>query len=166
MTVPAAYGRRLIPNIVDERARVNPEQIVYSLSFASTSTSLDLEDTASYGNANSVQGSPHHVSQQFRDVSARTFANAVDRVAWWLESKLGKGSSFPSIGWIGPRRSLLPKQNSEDALAESAIDDIRYALVTLGCIKAGYKVRIILSSLPQVTTLVTDLLGCYNLSAK
>ena len=147
MTVPAAYGRRLIPNIVDERARVNPEQIVYSLSFASTSTPLDLKDTSSCGNAKSVPGSPHHVSQQFRDVSARTFARAVDRVAWWLDSELGKGSSFPSIGYIGPRKSLLPKPGPEDALAESAIDDIRYALVTLGCIKAGYKVRILLSSL-------------------
>ena len=111
MTVQVAYGRRLIPNIVDERARINPEQIVYSLSFASTSTPLDVKDTSSYGNENSVPGSTHHISQQFRDVSARTFANAVNRVAWWLESKLGKGLSFPSIGYIGPRGSLLPKSS-------------------------------------------------------
>lgn len=109
MAVSGAYGRRLIPNIVDETARVDPDRPVYSIPFASENAPLELKDTSSRGNVHSVPGSSNHVTQGFRDVSARIFANAVDRVAWWLDAELGKGSSFPSIGYIGPRKLLLRK---------------------------------------------------------
>ena len=102
MPASEAPGRRLIPNIVDERARVDPERPVYSIPLAS----VELKDTSSRGNVHSVPGS-NYVSQGFRNISARIFANAVDRVAWWLEAELGKGLLFPSIGYIGPRRLLL-----------------------------------------------------------
>ena len=96
-------GRRLIPNIIDERARTDPERPVYSIPLASVNAPLELKDTSTRGNVHSVPVSSNHVSQGFRDISARTFANAVDRVAWWLDAELGKGLSFPSIGFIGPR---------------------------------------------------------------
>ena len=38
-----------------------------------------------------------------RDISSHDFANAINRTAWWLVSELGKGSLFPTIGYIGPR---------------------------------------------------------------
>lgn len=38
------------------------------------------------------------------------------------------------------------KVRSWKAFTESLIDDIRYALVVLGCIKAGYKVLFLASS--------------------
>ncbi|KAI9750497.1 MAG: Transmembrane osmosensor [Chaenotheca gracillima] len=97
MTASKEYGRRLIPNIVDERAQSDPERAVYSIP-------ISRED----------------LSRGFEDISARVFANAVNRIAWWLESELGKGSSFQTVGYIGPH-------------------DIRYVLLVLGCIKAGYK---------------------------
>lgn len=106
MAALGTYGRRLIPNIIDERARTDPERPVYSIPLASVNT-LELKDTSTRGNVHSVPVSSNHVSQGFRDISARIFANAVDRVAWWLDAELGKGSSFPSIGYIGPRRLLL-----------------------------------------------------------
>lgn len=83
MAVSKDYGRRLVPVIVDGMARNDPERAVYSIPL-----SQDLSDG-------------------FRDISARVFANAVNRTAWWLEAKLGKGSSFQSVGYIGPRMSHL-----------------------------------------------------------
>lgn len=124
MALAGAYGRRLIPNIIDERARTNPDRPVFSIPVVSGSTPLDLKDISSRGNVHSVPVSSNHTIQGFRDISARTFANAVDRVAWWLEANLGRGSNFPSIGYIGPH-------------------DIRYALFVLGCVKAGYQAVIL-----------------------
>ena len=104
MALPGAYGRRLIPNIIDERARTNPERPVYSISMLYESATLELNDISSRGNVHSVPISSNHALRGFRDISARIFANAVDRVAWWIEAELGRGSNFPSIGYIGPRR--------------------------------------------------------------
>ncbi|KAJ5746276.1 Male sterility NAD-binding [Penicillium odoratum] len=92
------YGRRLVINIVDEMACDEPENVVYSVALS------------------------HDISKGLRDINARDFANAVNRTAWWLESELGKGSLFPTVGYFGPR------------------NDFRYILLIFGCIKAGYKV--------------------------
>ncbi|KXG50671.1 Male sterility, NAD-binding [Penicillium griseofulvum] len=97
MAINKDYGRRLIITIVDEMARDEPEQVVYSLAIS------------------------QDISKGLRDISARDFANAVNRTAWWLESELGKESQFPTVGYFGPR------------------NDFRYILLIFGCIKAGYK---------------------------
>ncbi len=73
------YGRRLIPHIVDDLAKSDPERIVYSFPRS------------------------QDVSQGFRDVSAREFASAIDKVAWQLHKEIGRSSSFETIGYIGPR---------------------------------------------------------------
>ncbi|MCJ1387732.1 hypothetical protein MMC18_000575 [Xylographa bjoerkii] len=94
------YGRRLVPVIVDELARNDPERAVYSIPLS------------------------QDVSNGFKDISACAFANAVNRTSWWLHSELGKGSSFQSVGYIGPH-------------------DLRYVLLILACIKTGYKALLI-----------------------
>lgn len=81
MTAPQQYGRRLIPHIVDDLARSDPDRVVYSFPKSSD------------------------VSEGFRDVSARELAHAVDKVAWWLHNEIGRSSSFETIGYIGPRKS-------------------------------------------------------------
>ncbi|KAJ5430722.1 Male sterility NAD-binding [Penicillium cf. griseofulvum] len=81
MAINKDYGRRLIITIVDEMARDKPEQAVYSLAIS------------------------QDISKGLRDISACDFANAVNRTAWWLESELGKGSQFPTVGFFGPRTS-------------------------------------------------------------
>ncbi|KAI0429011.1 L-aminoadipate-semialdehyde dehydrogenase [Xylaria sp. FL1042] len=91
------YGRRLVVTIVDDMARDEPDRIVYSLPLT------------------------RNVADGFRDITALELANAVNRTAWWLESELGKGSSFPTVGYIGPH------------------NDFRYILLILSCVKAGYK---------------------------
>ena len=141
MAVPKDYGRRLIPNIIDERARSDPERPVYSIPISSADGPRDLDDISGRGIVYSVPVSSDDLSRGFRDISARDYANAVNRVAWWLESQLGKGPSFPTIGYIGPR--TLSREKREGICASPAkvqLDDLRYGLLVLGCIKAGYKV--------------------------
>ena len=106
MAVSKDYGRRLIPNIVDERARSDPERPVYSIPVSAAKGSREFQDISASGTVYSVPVSSEDLSHGFRDISARVYANAVNRVAWWLESELGKGSSFPTIGYIGPRKLL------------------------------------------------------------
>ena len=107
MTVASTvYGKRLIPNIIDERARDDPERPVYSIPISSGNGSRGFQDISTRGAVYSIPVTSNDVSAGFHDISARLFANAVNRVAWWLESELGKGSSFPVIGYIGPRTTL------------------------------------------------------------
>lgn len=74
------YGRRLLPQIIDKVAVVEPERIVFSLATLS-------------GN-----------SLNFDHISARIFSKAVDKTAWWLNSLVGKPDSVQLIGYIGPRK--------------------------------------------------------------
>lgn len=84
MAISRNYGRRLIPNIIDGRARDDPERVVYSIPVSSTDFSLG-----------------------FRDVNARDLANAINRTAWWLKSALVDSLCSRSVGYIGPRTSVV-----------------------------------------------------------
>lgn len=91
------YGRRLLPVLVDELSRDDPER-----PFVSLPRSSDPEDG-------------------FEDVTYRIFANAINRAAWWLETKLGKGQNFEVLAYTGP-------------------SDIRYPIIAYATVKVGYKV--------------------------
>ncbi|TGO61871.1 hypothetical protein BCON_0024g00750 [Botryotinia convoluta] len=73
-----AYGQRLLPTLVDEKAVSDPNRIIYS--YAKTTKAVD----------------------GFVEVSQKRLANAVNRAAWWIEKLLGKGENFPSVGYVGP----------------------------------------------------------------
>lgn len=73
------YGKRLIPQILDSLAATHPDRIIYSVAKSSD------------------------ISQGLRHVSARAFAKAVDKTAWWLENEVGKSTTFQTVGYIGPR---------------------------------------------------------------
>ena len=60
----------------------------------------------------------------FRKITYRMLANSINGVAWWLQKTLGPGQDFETLAYFGPW-------------------DIRYILLLLGAVKAGYKVRII-----------------------
>ncbi|KAJ2984504.1 hypothetical protein NUW58_g6025 [Xylaria curta] len=77
-------GNRLIPNVVDEAARDNPDRVVYTI--------------------------PHLTDEgdSFEDITALRFANAVNRACRWIESVLGKGKNFEAIGYIGPHNLTYP----------------------------------------------------------
>lgn len=79
MDTPTEYGRRLIPQILDRLASTEPDRIIYSVATFS-------DDTHS-----------------FRHISARIFANAVNKTAWWLHDQIGRPMLLETVGYIGPR---------------------------------------------------------------
>lgn len=90
------YGKRLIPHILDDLARSDPDRIIYSLASFS-------DQTAS-----------------FRTITAAEFVKAVDKTAWFLQGRLkeqieaqangsgghndGSAKKILPIGYIGPRK--------------------------------------------------------------
>ncbi|KAI9836987.1 MAG: hypothetical protein M1819_000636 [Sarea resinae] len=92
------FGKRLVPRVVDEVATQHPHR-----AYASIPKSSNLQDG-------------------YRDISYAVFANAINRVAWWLDSTLGKGTSgLPTITYLGP-------------------PDLRYFVLAIAAAKVGYKV--------------------------
>jgi hypothetical protein len=90
------YGKRLIPQILDSLALAEPDRTIYSL--------------ASFPNG----------TARFQTITARMFAKAVDKTAWWLHDQTrahrgaqdgGQGEDggeihrkIVPIGYIGPRK--------------------------------------------------------------
>ncbi|KAI9147525.1 transferase family [Paramyrothecium foliicola] len=111
MAPPVPYGRRLIPQILDDLAATEPDRLVYS-----AAKSADI-------------------SEGFLEVTARQFTQAVDKIAWWLREEIGERATIEPLGYIGPhdiRHVLLthaavkagyttlflsPKNSTEGALA-------------------------------------------------
>jgi thioester reductase-like protein len=91
-----ATGQRLLPSLVDEIAQSDPHRVLYSIP-----KSKDISDG-------------------FQDIDATTFARAVDRCSWYLETNLGRGHGFPTLTYMGPQ-------------------DLVYPILILACIKTGYK---------------------------
>lgn len=60
----------------------------------------------------------------YRKVTWRAFANAVNGAAWWLTKEFGPGKDFQTLAYMG-------------------WNDIRYTVLILGAVKAGYKVRVL-----------------------
>lgn len=57
-----------------------------------------------------------------RQVTYKTFANAVNACAWWLQDALGEGLQFETTAYLGP-------------------SDIQSAIFTLAAVKVNRKVR-------------------------
>lgn len=62
----------------------------------------------------------------YRKITYREVANAVHAVAWWLEEKVGKPA----------------KEDGSETLVYMGPNDLRYAILVLGSVMTGYKVRI------------------------
>ena len=73
------YGRRLLPHLIDERARNSHER-----PYASVSVSKDPKDG-------------------FRDISYEQFANAINRCAQWLLDQIGHSQTFEILAYMGPQ---------------------------------------------------------------
>ncbi|EFX05940.1 transferase family protein [Grosmannia clavigera kw1407] len=97
-TASPPYGRRLIPQIMDSLAAAEPDRVVFSLTTIASDT------------------------LQYQPVTARKFAQAVDKTAWWLQGQVGKPDSIQALGYIGPH-------------------DLRHILLTYACVKVGYAHR-------------------------
>ena len=75
------YGQRLLPVEVDKIARDNPGRVLY------------------YTPRN------NQPSQGYEAVTTSRFANAVNRVCWWLESEVGTHTTPKTIGYLGQSTS-------------------------------------------------------------
>ncbi|KAE8557519.1 hypothetical protein EYB25_002226 [Talaromyces marneffei] len=78
----------------------------------------------------------------FVEVTAKCFANAINRTSWYLESTLGKATpgAFPSVGYMGSSMvnpSFKTPHDCKGSLPDTG--DLRYFLFLFGAIKAGYK---------------------------
>ncbi|RGP80029.1 hypothetical protein FLONG3_1800 [Fusarium longipes] len=83
------YGRRLIPQILDQLALADPDRVIYS-----------------------VTSFPNN-EPNVRTITAREFTKAVDKTAWWLHKQLQQTngdsngsavlpSKIQAVGYIGP----------------------------------------------------------------
>ncbi|MCJ1438984.1 hypothetical protein MMC27_008374 [Xylographa pallens] len=90
------YGQRPLPLLIDKIAKEDPERV-----FASIPLSSNAQDG-------------------FRELTFSTFAQSINRCAWWIENNLGKGRQFETISYIGPQ-------------------DLLYAILTISSIKTGHK---------------------------
>lgn len=95
-TPPADYGHRLIPTLVDEFAEKDPNY-VFAL----------IPKTPNFADG-------------LQEITIKTFARAVNEIAWRCESVLGKSTDFDTIAYIGPT-------------------DLRYWVIAIAASKAGYK---------------------------
>lgn len=90
-------GRRLLPVVIDEIASSDPDRAWASIPISST------------------------LSDGYRDVSYSSFANAINRAAWLLESTFGHASNFEAFAYIGK-------------------SDMRYHIMSMAAAKTGYQV--------------------------
>ena len=93
------YGRRLLPCVLDDEAQANPQRV-----FAALTRSNDL-------------------SQGYQDVVFQQIANAVNFIAYRLQTVFGSklDHEFETLTYIG-----LP--------------DLRYSIVFYAAVKCGFKV--------------------------
>ncbi|KAH9983958.1 hypothetical protein F4779DRAFT_612381, partial [Xylariaceae sp. FL0662B] len=97
----AKVGERLLPSLVDEIALSDPCRIFFS-----------------------VLTKTNDPADGFLDITAKTFAQAVNRCSWYIEKNLGRGRNFPTLTYLGPQ-------------------DVVYGILVLACIKTGYKLLLV-----------------------
>ncbi|KAI7968688.1 hypothetical protein EIK77_005704 [Talaromyces pinophilus] len=78
-TPSSPYGKRLLPQIMDSLAAIEPDRTVFSLAYLV------------------------HGFIELEHITARNFAQAVDKVAWWLRSQVGMPDAIQPVAYIGPR---------------------------------------------------------------
>lgn len=72
-----AYGRRLVPNVLDDAAKTDPGRV-----YAAIPRTSSLEDG-------------------FFDITMADLARCVDFMARWIENKFGKSNSFETLTYVG-----------------------------------------------------------------
>ena len=89
--------QKLLPTLIDERASSEPDRLYCA--FVKTA----------------------NIDDGVVKISYSEFANAVNRLAWFIEETFGKSDNFTTLAYIG-------------------LSDIRYAMLTLAAAKTGHKV--------------------------
>ncbi|KAI0966741.1 hypothetical protein F4678DRAFT_448005 [Xylaria arbuscula] len=107
----------LLPAVVDELARNHPHR-----SWAS----IPIDD--------------NDLSRGYEDISYEALANAINKLAWVIDSAVGKSTTFETIAYLGA-------------------SDLRYHIITMAVCKTGHKVLFSshLNSLPMHVSLLEQL---------
>lgn len=71
------YGKRLLPTWIDKLGRETPEKV-----WAMMPRSTDLKDG-------------------FREYHYRNLVAAIDTLAWWIESTIGRSTTFETVAYMG-----------------------------------------------------------------
>lgn len=74
---PAYYGRRLVPQVLDELASTEPKRV-----YAAIPKTADVKDG-------------------YRDITVADLARCVNVMAKWIENKFGRSDSFETITYVG-----------------------------------------------------------------
>jgi long-subunit acyl-CoA synthetase (AMP-forming) len=91
-------GRRLLPAVIDERAQDTPEMVW---------ASLPLDD--------------RDLSRGYTDVTYASFANAINKLAHFIVSAIGRSNTFETGAYLGA-------------------PDVRYHMMQMAVCKTGHKV--------------------------
>jgi acyl-CoA synthetase (AMP-forming)/AMP-acid ligase II len=118
------WGERLLPVVIDEAARDTPSR-------AWASVPVDDAD----------------LSKGFEDITYEAFANAINKLAWFIQSSMG---GQPSVSF--------------ETLAYLGAFDVRYSMMQVAACKTGHKVLFSshLNSSPMHRSLMRDT-GCLAL---
>ena len=71
------FGNRMLPQVVDELAKLNPERIYASIPVTS------------------------EVTHGFRDISIMDLSQAVNGFAWWLDARMSRRTKFETLAYMG-----------------------------------------------------------------
>ena len=74
---PTALGKRLLPTWIDKVGRETPEKV-----WAMMPRSADLKDG-------------------FREYHYNHLVAAIDTLAWWIESTIGRSTTFETVAYMG-----------------------------------------------------------------
>lgn len=74
---PLAYGRRLVPQVLDELANTDPQRV-----YAAIPRTADVKDG-------------------YQDITVADLARCVNFTAKWIEGKFGRNTNFETITYIG-----------------------------------------------------------------
>ena len=77
------YGKRSIPSLIDHLAATDPDHVFALVPKTS------------------------HFADGLIDVTVESFAKAIDRAAFWIESLVGKSHDSSVIAYLGPSESCF-----------------------------------------------------------
>ncbi|KAK7744856.1 hypothetical protein SLS53_003089 [Cytospora paraplurivora] len=89
---PGVPGKRLLPTIIDELAREDPDR---------PWASIPRDD--------------YDLSQGFADISYAGLANAVNKLAWLIEGSIGRSDSFETIAYT---HAMIATQDAQELLPD------------------------------------------------
>ena len=113
------YGNRLLPQLVDGFAEDEPGKLIGLIAKSSD------------------------ISEGFTKVTFKDLSNAVNHIAWWIQTRIGPAQGR-TISYMVRR---LPSKDKSTSSREQGVTDFRYTVMELASIKCGHTVSRLRASL-------------------